>query len=367
MVIDEIEIKKEIESGKSYDLDSVLAKAQEGKGLTAIETSSLTQNLDSNSLEEALQIATKVKSTAKGDIASLYTCLYITNNCVNDCGYCGFRKSNAGLERITLSPDEIIDEARAIIDSGVTNAILIGGTIPEEQYKELIIDGTKSLRKLTLNPWIEFENLSHRALKEIQEAGADHFVLFQETYDRDRYTRLHSRNPLKRDYDARLRKVDEAIEAGFSNIGIGTLFGLNGDNVFEVLGLYHHARYLKDKGVGVCISVPTLKPAPGLSISPNRVSDEEIARIYTTLRLALPDTSLALSGREGINLRKRLFPIVDQIGSGGTPNPGGRTTHKEEYQRGDTQFKLYDTRSPKEVRRYLESTGIGLKHQVSWK
>lgn len=367
MIINDELIRKQIKEGESYsDLRSILSKAEEGNGLTATETSALIQKLDSESLDEALQVATKVKSEAKGDVASLYTCLYITNSCVNDCGYCGFRKSNADLERITLTSEEIRDEAKAIIDSGVTNAILIGGTIPEEQYKGLIIGGTESVRGLALNPWIEFENLSSEALREIQEAGADHFVLFQETYDRNRYVNLHSRSPLKRDYDARLRKVNEAIDAGFSNIGIGALFGLNGDNVFEVLGLYHHAWYLKDKGVGVCISVPTLKPAPGLSISPNRVSDEEITKICIVLRLALPEISLALSGREEIGLRNKLFPIVDQIGSGGTPNPGGRTSHKEEYQRGDTQFRLYDTRSPRELTQYLASKGIELRHQVNW-
>lgn len=367
MIIDEKLIREEIEVGKShYDGDVVLAKAEQGRGLCGQELSFLMQHFDSEILNSALGIATKLKSSSKGDYAALYTCLYITNHCINDCGYCGFRGSNSDLERITLRSSEIENETRVIRASGVTNVILIGGTMPEEQYKLLIINGTKSVRDLGLNPWIEFENLSPESLKQVHKAGANHFILFQETYDRQRYARLHRNSPLKRDYDARLQKVDEAVDAGFSNIGIGALFGLGEDIVFEVLGLYHHAHYLRDKGVGVSISVPTLKPAPGLSISPHQVSDDEVAKIYTALRLALPDVSLALSGREEIDLRNKLFPIVDHIGSGGVPNPGGRTTHREVYLRGDTQFRLYDTRSPREIIQYLARRGIEVRHQVEW-
>ncbi|MFH1072310.1 MAG: radical SAM protein [Nanoarchaeota archaeon] len=367
MIIDEGAIREQVKEGKrSHDVERVLAQAEEGNGLTATETSTLLQNLDCGRLEHAVHVATKIKSASKGNVAALFTCLYITNSCENDCGYCGYRESNSDLIRITLTSDEISEEARVIQDGGVSNAILVGGTIREERYKQLIIDGTKQVRDAGLHPWIEFENLSPDTLREIHAAGADNFILFQETYDRQRYARLHGRNSIKRDYDVRLQKIDEAIDAGFSNVGIGALFGLNGNDVFEVLGLYHHAQYLKDKRVGVCISAPTLKPAPGLTISHQRMSDEEVIKIYTVLRLALPNVSLALSGREKIDLRNRLFPIVDQIGSGGIPNPGGRTSHQEEYRKGDAQFRLFDTRSPQEVTQYLLGRGIEVRCQVDW-
>ena len=368
MIINEEFIVNEIKTGKnSSHLNDILKKAENGHGLTGTETSALFQQLDGKSLKDALRIAAELKSRTKGNFASLYTCLYITNSCVNDCGYCGYRGSNKDLERITLTPFQIEDEARAILEMGVTNAILIGGTMPEELYKGLIVEGTRRIVKGTaLSPWIEFENLSPQTLRHLYEVGARHFVLFQETYNRAKYRRLHSNSPLKGDYDARLRKVDEAVDSGFRNIGIGALFGLQENHVFEVLGLYHHAWYLMGRGVGVCISIPTLKPAPGLSISSHGIEDEELIKIAATLRLALPDVSLALSARETTELRNRLFPIIDQIGSGGTPNPGGRTSHKAQYRRGDTQFRLSDTRSPREVIEHLATRGIEVKRFVKW-
>ena len=345
-------------------IDNILQKAQEGNGLLLEETKFLFEKLVD--LDEASHIAAELKSEQKGDLATLYTCLYITNSCLNNCGYCGYRSSNKNLERITLSSKQIAEEAKAIKDLGVSNVILIGATIQEEKYRDLIIEGTRSLLELDLIPWIEFENLSPETLKQISDVGADHFVLFQETYDKGKYERVHRGNSLKNDYDARLRKVDEAVASGFSNINIGALLGLNRDYISEIVGLYYHAKRLQEKGANVCISVPTLKPAPGLSISLNRVSDFDIEKSYTVLRLALPDASLALSGREGEELRNRLFPIVDQIGSGGVPNPGGRTIYKEAYQKGDTQFTLSDKRPPREVTQYLATLGIEVTPRGEW-
>lgn len=365
-IINQEEILDEIKKGKKEaDLDTLLKKASYNEGLSPIETSALFQRLDDETSNIALQLAAEIKSKVKGTDASLYTCNYITNYCVNDCGYCGFRSSNDELERITLTQNQIFDEAKVIKEMGVTNIILVGGTLPEEEYIELIIDGTKITKQLSLNPWIEFENLSFDALQKIKSEGANHFVLFQETYNIDKFRKLH-KGIFKHNYYERLRKIEEAWNAGFENIGIGALFGLNDSDIFDLLGLYHHTKYLQQKGANVCISVPTLKPAPSLSISSNRISEQQIEKIHTTLRLALPSASLALSGRESQNLRNKLFSIVDQIGTGGTPNPGGRTAYKREYERGDTQFVLYDTRRPQEIRKHLETNGIKVVDSVNW-
>lgn len=364
MIIDEHLIKMEIEQGKSLSIDEILEKAERGYGLTALETSALFQNL--SNIDQALRIATELKSKKKGNVAALYTCLYITNFCVNDCSYCGYRSSYDRLTRITLTSEQIKDEARAISDLGVTNAILIGGTVPEEQYRGLIIEGTRSLLEVGLVSWTEFENLSPATLRELNKEGANRFVLFQETYDSEKYEKWHRKSSLKRDYIARLKKVEEAIDSGFTEVNIGALLGLSRDYTFEILGLYYHAKSLQKREVNVCISVPTLQPAPGLSISHERISEDVVEKAYVVLRLALPEVSLALSGRESEGLRNRLFPIVDQIGSGGVPNPGGRTVYRDEYQRGDTQFRLSDRRSPQEITHYLASLGIKVKPKVEW-
>ncbi|MBC8500811.1 MAG: radical SAM protein [Nanoarchaeota archaeon] len=284
------------------------------------------------------------------NIATLYTCLYITNECINDCGYCGFRKSNDNLERITLTENEIREEAIAIRESGVRNAIIIGGTLPEGDYKDLILASTETAVEENLIPWIEFENLSYETLKELHDIGSDHFVLFQETYNRELYGKLHKKSPLKNDYDLRLQKIDEAIEAGFSNIGIGALFGLNKNYTFEVEELCKHTENLQDKGVNVIVSVPALNQA--------NISSEELYKITSQIRIALSGVSIALSGRE--RHRDALFSLTEYIGTGGVTFPGGRTIHKgsEEVLK---QFDLGDTRTPKEIIDLLKSLNIEVK------
>ena len=365
MIIDDSLMKKEIEDSKAIDFSKVLDKAAECRGLTPEETANLFQNINKENIEGVRRIAENVRRTVKGMDASLYTCLYITNKCVNDCDYCGFKSNNKTLKRITLTPEQIVEEVRELKKLGHSNIILIGGTLPENHYKNLIIAATKILVEEGLNPWIEFENLSKETLKHLNKIGANHFILFQETYNKEEYLKLHKNSPLKRDYEARLRKMDEAIDAGFKNIGIGALFGLNHDYLFEILGLYHHTKHLQEQSVGVCISIPTLKNAPGFRIS-NPVKESEIEKIAITLRLALPEVSIALSGRETENVRNCLFPIIDHIGCGGRTNPGARTSYRREYERGDKQFELYDLRTPEEIKSYLMDITIGVKSQLPW-
>ena len=311
--------------------------------------------------------AQNLKRIKKGDFASFYTCLYISNMCINDCPYCGYQRGNSSINRITLKPEEIRAEAIAIKKSGVSNAIIIGGSQASKKEFRLMMLGVEIAASEGVTPWVEADNLTLEELCELRKLGSNHFVLFQETYDRKAYESIHKNCPSKKSYDNRLMQVELAVEAGFKNIGIGALFGLTHDYLFEALALYHHAKHLQSKGVDVCISCPTIKAAPGVNLEEWHVpKDEELQGIYTALRLALPSASLALSSRESINLRNILFSIVDQIGTGGAPNPGGRSTHRLEYQSGETQFQLQDTRSPAEIRKVLNTKGITVVDKLSW-
>jgi 2-iminoacetate synthase len=287
---------------------------------------------------------------------SLYTCLYVTNRCINDCDYCGFRRSNKNLERITLTPQEIRLEAESIKDTGVTNAILIGGTLPEKVYANLIMESAKILKETGLNPWIEFENLSIETLRALVEIGATKFLLFQETYNPKKYRHLHQNSPAKNDYETRMEKISLAIKAGFLEVGIGALFGLHNNYSQEITALTRHVRELQTESLSISVHAPTLRPAPG--VTTHSLSDDEVKGIYASLRVNLPDAYLALSGRESETVRDSLFPLVDYIGTGGVPNPGGRTKYKTQYQKGDTQFELLDNRTPLEIREHLQRNGI---------
>lgn len=338
--------------------NTILKKAEFGNGLEEKEVIDLFNWLDDKEkIAKAKKIAEEVRFKIIGHKALFYTCLYISNKCENDCPYCGFRKSNAFLKRLTLNAKQVAEEAEAIKKIGIRNLILISGTIPEAEYKDLIIESVKILIEKKLNPWIEFENLSQDTLKELPKIGAKRFILFQETYDSS-YKQIHSKSPYKEDPDKRIQTINQAVEAGFKEIGIGALFGLNKDLLIEILGLYRHAKSLMNKGVKVSISFPRLTPAPGLSINLPPHRPDYLEKAIIILRLAIPKVSLALSGREYPEFRDELFGVVDEIGSSGVPNPGGRTVFKDYYQRGDTQFSLFDKRKPKEIEKLLKKKKI---------
>ncbi|MFH0869665.1 MAG: radical SAM protein [archaeon] len=358
-IIDKHKIMNEIKAGKEhFSLDELLDKAKECGGLSAIETNALFQRINEENVDDALKTAREVKGKTKGNRAALYTCLYISNYCANACPYCGYNRDNKRISRIMLTPAQIREEAKAILQSGVTDAIIIGGSLPEHKYKKLILEATHISREEGLNPWIEFENLTVNTLRELHVQGANSFVLFQETYDRELYRTLHANSPYKKDYDIRLEETEKAVYAGFENIGIGSLLGLNLNYSFELLGLYHHAQHLLNKGLDVCISLSSLKQAPGIKIENYAFSSIELEKMYLALRLAIPGVSLSLSGREPAPIRNKLFPIIDHIGTGGVPNPGGRTAYREEYEKGETQFVLQDKRTPAQIKTYLSKIGI---------
>jgi len=351
MIIDHKKIIKAIELGsKETCIEKILKKTKPGNGLTAIETSTLFQQLDKTRLEGTKKIAEKVRIKTKGQKANLYTCLYITNKCINNCPYCGFNQTSK-IKRVTLTPDEIEQEANAIQKLGIKNVILIGGSLPEKQYENTIIAGTKIAVEKGMIPWIEFENLSVQTLIELKKIGANHFVLFQETYNKTIFNKLHFNNALKNDYDKRLEMIDTAIIAGFQNITIGSLLGLTKNYLLELIGLRQHAQYLQNKSVNVTIALPTLKNHN------SNFNENDFKKFIIILRLALPKVSLALSGRETEKLRNELFDVVDFIGTGGVPNPGGRTSYRENYKQGDSQFSLSDNRTPEEVKEYLRKQG----------
>lgn len=338
--------------------NTILQKAKLGNGLNEKEIIDLYNWLDNKEkITGARKIAEEVRFKIIGPNALFYTCLYISNQCENDCPYCGFRKSNKSLKRLTLNAKQIADEAEAIKKLGIRNLILISGTMSEKKYKNLITESVKILTEKKLNPWIEFENLSPNTLKKLVEVGAQRFILFQETYGNN-YKQIHSRSSYKEDPNRRLRMVNQAIGVGFKEIGIGALFGLNDDSLIEILGLYRHAKSLMKKKIKVSISFPRLTPAPGLTINLPPHGPDYLEKAMIILRLAIPKVSLALSGREYPEFRDELFGVIDEIGSSGTPNPGGRTVFKNYYKRGDTQFSLFDLRTPKEISKLLKKKKI---------
>ncbi|MBL7051858.1 MAG: radical SAM protein [Nanoarchaeota archaeon] len=343
-------------------LDYLYARAESGNGLEAYEARELFDKLNPIELPYAREIATTLREDFRGDIASLYTCFYISNQCANACSYCSYATTNDNLDRRTLSLEQIEKEAKAIKELGVKNVILISGTLPEKSYRDIIVESSKKLFSLGLKPWIEFENLSIGTLNDLSEIGVNHFLLFQETYNSDIYREVHRQSSYKRNFSARLAKGAKAFERGFQNIGIGVLLGLNEDIGFEIDALCRHAKFLNEIGANVSISLPSIKGSPDKRF--RRPKMQDIEKAYITLKLALPNVSLALSGREAPSLRDRLFPIVDLIGTGGVTSPGGRTLNLDSKK--SQQFPLTDKRSPRVIKSVLEDLEIEVLDDSVW-
>ncbi len=346
---------------------AIIARALEKKPLTVEETAILVKTTKPELVEEIFAAARQLKQTVYGNRIVLFAPLYIGNYCVNDCQYCGFRRSNSDAVRRTLSPGEVINQVKALEDKGHKRLILVFGEHPA-YGAEFIADtvrrvyavqsGHGEIRRVNINA----APLDVDEYKIVKQAGIGTYQVFQETYHRGTYADYHPQNTPKGDYDYRLHGLSRAFEAGIDDMGIGVLFGLY-DWRFEVLALVKHALFLQDVfGVGPhTVSFPRLKEASGVSID-NRylVSDDEFKRIIAILRLAIPYTGLILTARENADIRRACMSFgVSQIDAGSRIELGGYTeagdaqvqvTEKE-------QFQLGDLRSLDDVMRELLEDG----------
>ena len=366
--IDEAKIKETLEEARSYRSRRVrdaLAKARELKGLDAPEIAALMEVDDPVLLDELFSIARWVKEEIYGNRLVLFAPLYISNLCKNECTYCAFRARNRELKRRVLTQDEIAAEVKALIDQGHKRLLLVAGeSYPKEGFNYILraidtIYRTRSARGEIRRVNVNIAPLAVEQFRELKEAKIGTFQLFQETYHRDTYAKVHLAGP-KRDYDWRVTSFDRAMEAGIDDVGIGVLFGLY-DWKFELLAMHQHIRHLEEKfGVGPhTISMPRMEPAAGSATAlhpPHPVSDLDFKKIVAILRLAVPYTGMIMSTRENAETRRATFALgISQISAGSRCNPGGYTESVNPHDA--EQFQLGDHRSLDEVVRDIASLG----------
>lgn len=333
-------------------IDDILQKALELKGLTLEETGALLNVEDSDALNEIFHTAKEIKEKIYGKRIVLFAPLYASNFCSNNCVYCAFRRDNCQIKRVHLSPDEVVQEAKAIMRLGHKRIILLTGEdyklagldyieeIIDKIYKEKVFNG--EIRRININ----IAPLSVENFKRLSSFGLGTYQLFQETYHRETYKVMHPAGK-KADYDWRITAMNRAIEGGIKDFGIGPLFGL-ADYKFETLATLMHSQYLdREFGVGPhTISVPRIEPAQGVKFTPKPMSDTEFKKIVAVLRLAVPYTGLVLSTRETPQLRRELLDLgVSQISAESKVNPGGY----EVYKSSSEQFTMADNRCVDEV------------------
>lgn len=363
-IIDTDLIKKLIDSDQSPEREEILAvleKAKKLKGLTPEETALLMRaGKEGLCLDEIYQTSGEVKRRSFGGRIVLFAPLYLTNDCINNCLYCGFRKDNREADRNTLTVEDAVREAKLLEKTGFNRLLLVAGESPKNSSVERIVEIVKAIYANTGIRIIHVNAapMPVEQLKILKSSGVGVFQVFQETYHEETYAKMHTTGP-KSNYQKRISALDKAMESGFDDVGAGALLGLY-DWRFEVLALISHARHLYEK-FGAwphTISVPRLQPTIGspLASAPYPVSDEEFKLIVALYRLAVPTAGVVVTTREPAALRDELLHIgVSQISAGSRTDPGG---YSKEIERFDaSQFRTSDHRSLEEIVEYIASMG----------
>ncbi|MBL59597.1 MAG: 2-iminoacetate synthase ThiH [Verrucomicrobiota bacterium] len=260
-----------------------------------------------------------------GKAIRLFAPLYLSNECINNCSYCGFSRDNPIL-RVTLSVDEVVREAKALSNQGFRNILLVAGEHPKFVSSGYLTDCVLALRDAVPSISLEVGPMETEKYKELVNAGAEGLVVYQETYDRNIYSEMHTAGP-KRNFNLRLETPERAHAAGFRRLGIGALFGL-GDWKRETLCLAAHGQYLLRKcwKSQLTISLPRLRPCAGEFEPLTDFNNRALVQTICALRLFLPDVGIVLSTREPANLRDKLIPLgVTMMSAGSHTEPGGYT------------------------------------------
>jgi 2-iminoacetate synthase len=312
-----------------------------------------------------------------GRTMRLFAPLYLSNECINNCRYCGFSRDNPIL-RVTLSVEQVVAEGRHLAREGFRHVLLVAGEHPKFVTQNYLAGCIRALAPEFSSISIEVGPMETADYAPIVEAGAEGLVVYQETYDRETYADLHTAGP-KRDFNWRLDCAQRGYDAGFRRLGIGALFGLCRWQE-EALALAAHIEYLLKHcwQAQITLSLPRLRPAAGEFHPPFSMSDRELAQLTCAFRIAFPEVGIVLSTRERAALRDALAPLgVTMMSAGSHTEPGGYTRqgtdklHRTvrgrivapEFESGEDisatgQFEISDGRSPAEVADALKRRGI---------
>jgi len=351
-------ILDESEAPDDGRLRDILKKAGKKKGLTLEESACLLRISDKKQMDSLFASAGKVKNEIYGNRLVLFAPLYLSDLCVNDCEYCGFHCRNRELRRKKLSMAEIRQQAALLIGMGHKRVLLESGEHPDNSI-DFVCDairaiygvkvGNGEIRRINVN----IASTTTENYRKLKEAGIGTYQLFQETYHRETYERLH-KGP-KADYGRQLTAHERAFGAGIDDFGMGVLFGLY-DYRFEVLSLLAHAKYMDATyGVGPhTVSVPRFRPAPSVVFSPGfPVQDADFLKLIAVIRLSLPYTGMIISTRESAEIRKKAFEIgISQTSAASKTSPGGYSSGKS------GQFEISDERPVEEVLQGVMRQGL---------
>ena len=260
-----------------------------------------------------------------GKVMRLFAPLYLSNECINNCRYCGFSRDHAIL-RVTLSVEEVLREARELMVQGFRNILLVAGEHPKFVSNHYLSECVQALHPEVPSLSLEVGPMEAEDYRPLVQAGADGLVVYQETYDRAVYAGMHTSGP-KRNFDWRLETPERAYAAGFRRIGIAPLYGL-GDWRLEAISVAAHAAYLLRHcwKAYLTLSIPRLRPCAGEFQPLTHLTNRELVQLVCAFRLMFPDVGLVLSTREPPRLRDGLIPLgITMMSAGSHTEPGGYT------------------------------------------
>lgn len=346
-------------------IDKILEKARQKNGLTHREAAVLLDCNIEEKNEEIFKLAEQIKKDFYGNRIVLFAPLYLSNYCVNGCVYCPYHKQNSHIPRKKLTQEEIRQEVIALQDMGHKRLAIEAGEDPVNNPIEYILESIKTIYSVKhKNGSIRRVNVNIAATtvenyKKLHDAGIGTYILFQETYNKESYERLHPTGP-KHNYAYHTEAMDRAMEAGIDDVSLGVLFGLELYR-YEFTGLMMHAEHLEAAfGVGPhAISVPRIRKADDIDPSAfdNGIDDDIFAKIVACIRISKPYTGMIISTRETEECRARLLHLgVSQISGGSKTSVGGYFSPMPEDEN-SAQFDVSDRRPLDEVIRWLMELG----------
>lgn len=282
-----------------------------------------------------------------GNNINLYIPMYVSNECSNSCRYCGFN-INSPVERKTLTTEEAGREMENIAKTGMKNILILTGEHPQKAGVSYIEEIVKIASGLFTQISLEVFAMDTPDYERLVKAGATGLYIYQETYNRDIYAKLHQKGP-KSDFDFRLSAPERAAEAGFRSVGIGALLGLD-DPLRDMFMLFGHAKYLMKKSwrTDIGLSFPRITEARGTNVNLHPVSEKMLAQYIIAARLCLERAGIALSTRESAEFRDNMTGLgVTKMSAGSKTSPGGYEICSEEPS--GEQFSVHDTRNVEEV------------------
>ncbi len=350
----------------NYELiNSIIDKARNYKGVSHREAALLLE-CDIEELNEKMyELAREIKQKLYGSRIVMFAPLYLSNYCVNGCVYCPYHYQNKNIRRKKLTQEEIRKEVIALQDIGHKRLALEAGEDPVNNPIEYILESIDTIYSIKhKNGVIRRVNVNIAATtvddyRKLKEAGIGTYILFQETYHKANYEKLHPKGP-KHNYAWHTEAMDRAMEGGIDDVGLGVLFGLNMYR-YDFVGLLMHAEHLEAAwGVGPhTISVPRIRPADDIDPSTftNAISDEIFEKIVAVLRIAVPYTGMIVSTRESKKTRERVLELgVSQL-SGGSKTSVGGYAEPEAEEDNSAQFDIEDTRPLDQVVNWLLELG----------